>query len=107
MRSAGWDVEFGGDNVLPQWPTGGSIEVRDLVVRYTPDLPPVLNHLTFSISPGERVGVVGRTGAFGVMVDSVCTSLDAWVCCPVRCWEVDAELGPAPLCRAMQWLSQH
>ena len=46
-----------------QWPTSGAIQVRDLVVRYAPDLPPVLNHLTFDVSPGEKVGVVGRTGA--------------------------------------------
>jgi ABC-type multidrug transport system fused ATPase/permease subunit len=37
--------------------------VRDLVVGYAPDLPPVLNHLTFDVAPGEKVGVVGRTGA--------------------------------------------
>ena len=46
-----------------QWPTSGAIQVRDLVVRYAPDLPPVLNHLTFDVSPGEKIGVVGRTGA--------------------------------------------
>jgi len=45
------------------WPTSGAIQVRNLVVRYTPNLPPVLNQLTFSVSPGEKVGVVGRTGA--------------------------------------------
>ncbi|KUI70297.1 ATP-dependent bile acid permease [Cytospora mali] len=45
------------------WPTGGSIEVDDLVVSYAPDLPPVLKGLTFSVKTNERVGVIGRTGA--------------------------------------------
>ncbi|KAK3328916.1 P-loop containing nucleoside triphosphate hydrolase protein [Apodospora peruviana] len=45
------------------WPTGGSIEVEDLVVSYAPDLPAVLKGLTFSVKSNERIGVVGRTGA--------------------------------------------
>ncbi|OBT64235.1 hypothetical protein VE03_06829 [Pseudogymnoascus sp. 23342-1-I1] len=45
------------------WPSSGRLEVTDLVVGYAPDLPPILNGLTFSISPNQRVGVVGRTGA--------------------------------------------
>ncbi|KFA76189.1 hypothetical protein S40288_07267 [Stachybotrys chartarum IBT 40288] len=45
------------------WPTSGTIEVEDLVVRYAEDLPPVLKGLTFSIGNNERIGVVGRTGA--------------------------------------------
>ena len=31
--------------------------------RYRDDLPLTLNHVTLNIVPGERVGVVGRTGA--------------------------------------------
>ncbi|KAJ4418671.1 hypothetical protein N0V85_001359 [Neurospora sp. IMI 360204] len=45
------------------WPTDGRIEVKDLVVSYAPDLPPVLKGLTFSVNRNERIGVVGRTGA--------------------------------------------
>lgn len=45
------------------WPTNGCIEVEDLVVGYAADLPPVLNGVTFSVYPSERIGVVGRTGA--------------------------------------------
>lgn len=44
------------------WPTSGRLEIDDLVVGYAPDLPPVLNGLTFSVV-NERVGVIGRTGA--------------------------------------------
>ena len=45
------------------WPSRGQIEFRDVVVRYRPDLDPALNGITLSINAGEKVGVVGRTGA--------------------------------------------
>ncbi|KAJ3267821.1 hypothetical protein HK104_005600 [Borealophlyctis nickersoniae] len=45
------------------WPDQGQITVTDLTVRYTPDSPPVLTNLTFSIPPRGKIGVVGRTGA--------------------------------------------
>ncbi|GAD93452.1 ABC transporter [Paecilomyces variotii No. 5] len=45
------------------WPTHGRIEVEDLVVGYAPELPPVLNGLSFTVDVNQRVGVVGRTGA--------------------------------------------
>jgi len=32
-------------------------------MRYRPELPPVLKGLSMSLSPGEKIGVVGRTGA--------------------------------------------
>ncbi|KAL4758031.1 putative ABC bile acid transporter [Aspergillus foveolatus] len=45
------------------WPTKGRIEVEDLEVSYAPDLPPVLNGVSFVVENNQRVGVVGRTGA--------------------------------------------
>ncbi|GAA5889236.1 hypothetical protein JCM5296_005842 [Sporobolomyces johnsonii] len=49
------------------WPSssceGPLIRVEDLVVRYDPELPPVLHEVTFDVKPGERLGIVGRTGA--------------------------------------------
>ncbi|KAL5337394.1 P-loop containing nucleoside triphosphate hydrolase protein [Aspergillus crustosus] len=52
-----------GIDVPASWPTRGELEVTDLTVSYAPSLPPVLRNLNFCIKPGERVGVVGRTGA--------------------------------------------
>ena len=45
------------------WPSQGAIQFMNYTTQYRPDLEPVLKDLTFSIQPGERVGIVGRTGA--------------------------------------------
>ncbi|KAK2998796.1 hypothetical protein RJ639_023994, partial [Escallonia herrerae] len=47
----------------PGWPSSGLIKFEDVVLRYRPGLPAVLCGLSFSISPCEKVGIVGRTGA--------------------------------------------
>lgn len=52
-----------GKPVPAAWPTRGEVKVTDLYVSYAPDLPPVLKGLNFSINQGERIGIVGRTGA--------------------------------------------
>ncbi|GIL43241.1 hypothetical protein Vafri_1038 [Volvox africanus] len=44
------------------WPSEGAISVKDLYVRYRPELEPVLHGLTFEISGREKIGVCGRTG---------------------------------------------
>ncbi|ESQ33830.1 hypothetical protein EUTSA_v10006558mg [Eutrema salsugineum] len=48
---------------VPGWPSRGSIRFEDVHLRYRPGLPLVLHGLSFFVSPGEKVGVVGRTGA--------------------------------------------
>ncbi|KAJ2523404.1 hypothetical protein GGI11_001476 [Coemansia sp. RSA 2049] len=45
------------------WPTDGRISVEDLVLRYAENLPPVIRGVSFTVSPREKVGIVGRTGA--------------------------------------------
>lgn len=51
------------DPTPAQWPLKGEIEFRDISLRYRPDLPPAVKNVSFQIKAGERVGVVGRTGA--------------------------------------------
>ena len=46
-----------------KWPKHGQIEFRNVCFRYRDDLNLTLNGLTFKISPGEKIGIVGRTGA--------------------------------------------
>jgi ATP-binding cassette subfamily C (CFTR/MRP) protein 1 len=45
------------------WPSAGAVEIRGLVMRYRPELPPVLRSVSCSIKAGEKIGIVGRTGA--------------------------------------------
>jgi ABC-type multidrug transport system fused ATPase/permease subunit len=46
-----------------QWPQSGQIEFRQLTLRYRKELPPVLDRLSLAIGTGEKIGIVGRTGA--------------------------------------------
>ena len=45
------------------WPTAGAIEFEDVQLRYRPELPLVLKGISFKVRPGEKVGIIGRTGA--------------------------------------------
>ncbi|KAF7366640.1 ATP-binding cassette transporter [Mycena sanguinolenta] len=45
------------------WPASGRLSVEGLSAKYSIDGPKVLHDLSFNIQPGERVGVVGRTGS--------------------------------------------
>ncbi|CAL1716557.1 unnamed protein product [Somion occarium] len=45
------------------WPSEGRVELKEVVLRYRPELPAVLRGLTMSVRPAEKVGIVGRTGA--------------------------------------------
>jgi len=51
------------DQNLSDWPTRGRISFRDVTMRYRPSLPLALTNITFDISPQEKIGIVGRTGA--------------------------------------------
>ncbi|KAJ2082100.1 ABC transporter C member 13 [Coemansia sp. RSA 988] len=53
------------DNSRPsaEWPARGEIEFRNFSMSYRKDLPPALNNINLTIYPGEKIGIVGRTGA--------------------------------------------
>lgn len=51
------------EHVPEDWPKNGSIEFKDLKMRYREDTPLVLKGLDFKIAGADRVGVVGRTGS--------------------------------------------
>lgn len=41
----------------------GEIEIRDLTFRYVPDGPPVLDGINLHLTPGQTLGILGRTGS--------------------------------------------
>ncbi|KAK3846189.1 MAG: ATP-dependent bile acid permease [Linnemannia gamsii] len=45
------------------WPTQGEIQVENLVMQYALDEPAVICDISFHVSPREKIGIVGRTGA--------------------------------------------
>ncbi|XP_075781109.1 ATP-binding cassette sub-family C member 10 isoform X2 [Pelodiscus sinensis] len=49
--------------VAPDWPSQGLVEFQQVVLVYRPGLPNALDGVTFTIYPGEKVGIVGRTGS--------------------------------------------
>lgn len=53
------------DNFRPPsgWPSAGAISLSNLYLRYRNDLPFVLKGIRAEIRPGEKIGIVGRTGS--------------------------------------------
>lgn len=49
--------------VPPTWPQTGQITFSNVAMRYRANLPLVLKNLSMNITGGERIGIVGRTGA--------------------------------------------
>ena len=45
------------------WPSQGSLSIRDLSMVYIEGGPSVLKDINLDVQPGEKIGIVGRTGA--------------------------------------------
>ncbi|KAL5511261.1 hypothetical protein ACEPAH_4476 [Sanghuangporus vaninii] len=50
-------------NVPPSWPQNGEVKFKNVKLAYREGLPLVLKGVNFEVKPGEKVGIVGRTGA--------------------------------------------
>lgn len=60
-KEAEWKHEP--STLSPGWPTNGCIDIRNFALRYRHDLDLAIRNITISINGGEKVGIVGRTGA--------------------------------------------
>uniref|UniRef100_A0A673IHB0 ATP-binding cassette, sub-family C (CFTR/MRP), member 3 n=1 Tax=Sinocyclocheilus rhinocerous TaxID=307959 RepID=A0A673IHB0_9TELE len=47
----------------PDWPPKGNVEFADYSVRYREGLDLVLRNISLKVEGGEKIGIVGRTGA--------------------------------------------
>ncbi|KAG8301054.1 Canalicular multispecific organic anion transporter 1 [Homalodisca vitripennis] len=59
-QEAAWEVQPRPDS---KWPNQGVVQFQDYQVRYREGLDLVLRGVNFTISGGEKIGIVGRTGA--------------------------------------------
>jgi ATP-binding cassette, subfamily C (CFTR/MRP), member 1 len=50
-------------DVPTNWPDKGEIVFKEVDMRYRAGLPLVLRGMSLHVAPGERIGIVGRTGA--------------------------------------------
>ena len=46
-----------------KWPSSGTLEFREVTVRYAADGPDILKNISFTLKHGERIAIVGRTGS--------------------------------------------
>ncbi|MEQ2263349.1 Multidrug resistance-associated protein 1, partial [Xenotaenia resolanae] len=60
-KEAEWQHEP--PTVPPGWPSQGCIDIRGFGLRYRHDLDLAIRNITITINAGEKVGIVGRTGA--------------------------------------------
>lgn len=50
--------------IVPEdWPSKGELEIDHLEAAYSDDSPLVLKGISFNVNSGQRIGIVGRTGA--------------------------------------------
>ncbi|XP_054264333.1 ATP-binding cassette sub-family C member 3-like [Macrosteles quadrilineatus] len=59
-QEAAWQLQF---RPPTEWPINGAINFQNYQVRYREGLELVLRGITLSVNGGEKVGIVGRTGA--------------------------------------------
>ncbi|XP_055548416.1 multidrug resistance-associated protein 1-like [Wyeomyia smithii] len=57
------EAEWQKGSVSKDWPSEGTVEFKDLQMRYREGLDLVIRGISLHVNGGEKVGIVGRTGA--------------------------------------------
>ncbi|XP_078076758.1 ATP-binding cassette sub-family C member 8 isoform X4 [Mustelus asterias] len=63
IETENYDGLLSPSQIPPNWPDEGEIKIQNLSVRYDSTLKPVLKNVNAHISPGQKVGICGRTGS--------------------------------------------
>ncbi|XP_060518775.1 ATP-binding cassette sub-family C member 4-like [Cylas formicarius] len=63
MEYAHAKTENKAGQVIPKWPSDGSIRYKNVYLTYKTDGNTVLKNICFEVKGGSKVGIVGRTGA--------------------------------------------
>ncbi|OMJ15886.1 Metal resistance protein YCF1, partial [Smittium culicis] len=58
-----FDYECNNEKIDENWPKNGEIKFKNYSCSYSKDLPPALSNINLEIKAGEKLGIVGRTGA--------------------------------------------
>eukprot|EP00931_Biecheleriopsis_adriatica_P072928 TRINITY_DN47307_c0_g1_i1.p1 TRINITY_DN47307_c0_g1~~TRINITY_DN47307_c0_g1_i1.p1 ORF type:complete len:1336 (-),score=247.97 TRINITY_DN47307_c0_g1_i1:137-4120(-) len=104
-QEAPWSMPS--DPSTQMWPSKGAISFKEVSLRYQPGLPLVLDGFSLDIAGGEKIGIVGRTGAGKSSITSVLFRL---VECEAGCITIDgldiAQLGLHTLRKAISMIPQ-
>ncbi|WP_186646180.1 ABC transporter transmembrane domain-containing protein [Fluviispira vulneris] len=55
--------KYNGDIPEKDWPIKGEISFVNIVLKYENNMKPILRNINFHFNEGEKIGIVGRTGA--------------------------------------------
>jgi ABC-type multidrug transport system fused ATPase/permease subunit len=81
--------------VSSSWPEQGLLKLTDADMRYAEDLPLALKKINLEVKPGEKVGIVGRTGSGKSSIVLTCFRLID--CCSGKVELDQQDLAAAPL----------
>ncbi|KAJ3494922.1 hypothetical protein NLG97_g3760 [Lecanicillium saksenae] len=66
LEQTATESDEGTTDLPPNWPSAGAIQVNNVTARYRADdtrQDPVLQNVSVTITPGQKFGVMGRTGS--------------------------------------------
>ncbi|KNZ81013.1 Multidrug resistance-associated protein 1 [Termitomyces sp. J132] len=67
------------DDPPPSWPEKGQISFTNVDLAYREGLPLVLKDVSFNVHSGEKIGIVGRTGAVTLSLNTLFTPINSTI----------------------------
>ncbi|RZC36634.1 multidrug resistance-associated protein, partial [Asbolus verrucosus] len=57
------EIDNGSNPLSEPWPNQGNLAFHSVSMNYSTNIPAVLQEVSFQVTAGEKIGIVGRTGA--------------------------------------------